>query len=248
MKANRGIIEKIIASILRGKSNLILGVYADEPGSATPNTDPANQPNTQTVNYEDLIAKARKEEKDKLYPRIKELETEVETWTKRCNQHLITIEKREREISELKESLKKISTGENPEVAKMKSEIDRLTQELEAAKSSAPNVEELEKKIKDKYDVLLYREQVLREAGDAIIPELITGTTKEEIDASLTVAKERFQKLQQNILDKAGATHLRTSNPDTSRFTSKEMTLEEFAKLDPRSPEYKEARKKLGFK
>ena len=89
MKNNRGFIvgmrnehiKKLIESIS-------LKAFADEgedggegePGKITP-----------SINYEDLIAKARREEKDKHYKTIEKLKTQVSTLTEQHNNDLLKI-------------------------------------------------------------------------------------------------------------------------------------------------------------
>ena len=72
----------------------------DEQIEETPQVEETSTPQP-TVNFEDLIANARKQEKDKLYPQIKKLEEEKKKLVEKNNQHLLTIGEKDARIKEL---------------------------------------------------------------------------------------------------------------------------------------------------
>ena len=72
-------------------NNLFLTAFAEE----NPNEPPKNEGNT--VNYEQLIAQARREEKEKLYPQIEKLKAQAEVLTKQVNEALLDLGMRLRE-------------------------------------------------------------------------------------------------------------------------------------------------------
>ena len=67
------------------KKIMFMPVFAEEPQGTEPTnpqggqepTEPQNQPSANTVNFEDLIAKARQQEKAKLYPQIQKLQEQI---------------------------------------------------------------------------------------------------------------------------------------------------------------------------
>lgn len=239
-------------------SKVFMSAFADE-GGTTPPTEPVpptTEPPTPSstsgatnpINFEDLIQSARKQEKDKLYPQIKKLEEDKKALIEKNNAHLLNIGEKDSEISSLKKEIEQLkskgaSTSSDNE-KKLQSEVDTLKSELDTLKASTVSREDIEKEIKAEYEVKLYREQKLREVGTSAIPELITGTTKEEIDSSLELAKKRFQDIQQQVL---GGVKIPTASPST-KFNNQDLKIEDLLKLDPRSPEYAELRKKLGLK
>ena len=81
--------------------------------------------------------------------------------------------------------------------------------------------------------------------GDTVIPELITGTTIEEIDASIKVSQERYNQITSKFL---GGVQVPVANVNTSSFQAKDLKIEDIANLDPRSPEYAQLRARLGLK
>lgn len=246
-----------ITRIIRNVSGLI--VYADDAQtSQTPDTTPTQTVTASTINFEDLIAKARKEEKEKLYPQINSLKEEVAKITEKYNKALLTIEELKEEkanlektIAELKNTSNKSEDEKikalNKEIEQLKKENAKLQEELEKNKV---NPQEIEEKIRNEYEVKLYREKILRETtekGIGFIPELVTGTTKEEIDASLELAKKRYEDIISKVAGNFN-TQIPPVNTNVSKINTKDFTIEDLIKLDPRSPEYKELRKKLGLK
>ena len=230
----------------------------DEQIKETPQVEETSTPQ-QTVNFEDLIANARKQEKDKLYPQIKKLEEEKKKLVEKNNQHLLTIGEKDARIKEL-ELLTNSDSVSEKETA-LQNEIESLKTTIANMEKDAISVEEIESSIRAEYEVKLYREQKLREIGDTVIPELIVGTTKEEIDASIVASQERFNQISNKIL---GSVQVPVANVSTSSFQSKDLKLEDIANLDPRgpgsaqladlgnldprSPEYAQLRAKLGLR
>lgn len=232
---------------------IILNAKAEEPPQndvETKDTNGDNQtPNAPVVNFEDLIANARKQEKEKLYPQIKKLEEANKILTEKNNNHLLTIGEKDSRIKELENQIKNMENSNSKSASEkeeaLAKEIESLKQTIANLESNTIDVEELEAQIRGEYEVKLYREQKLREVGDTVIPELITGNTKEEIDQSLEVSKQRFAQLTERIL---GNVNVPMSNVSTSTFHVKDLKIEDIANIDPRSPEYAELRAKLGLK
>lgn len=237
------------------KKLMLMTVFAEEPQQGTEPTEPekveAEPQGTQapTVNFEDLIANARRQEKDKLYPQIKKLEEEKKTLTEKNNNHLLTIGQKDARIQELEKQLESVnanaSKGASERETSLLSEIETLKSTIANMEANTVSREALEEEIKAEYEVKLYREQKLREVGDTVIPELITGTTKEEIDASIEVSKQRFNQITERVL---GGIQVPVANVNTSSFTQKDLKVEDIANLDPRSPEYAQLRAKLGLR
>lgn len=226
-------------------------VFAEEPSNGEPTTPPVapEVPKAPVVNYEDLIASARKQEKDKLYPQIKKLEDEKAVLTEKSNAHLLLIGEKDAEISRLKQELEKVtlasSKGANDKEKTLLSEIETLKGTIADLESNTVTREEIEAEIRGEYEIKLYREQKLREVGENVIPELITGVTKEEIDASIQKSQERFQQIQSRVL---GNVNVPVANANVSGFQAKDLKVEDIANLDPRSPEYAQLRAKLGLR
>ena len=236
------------------KKIMFMPVFAEEPQGTEPTEPQGNgttepQPQANTVNFEDLIAKARQQEKAKLYPQIQKLQEQNNALTEKNNTHLLTIGEKDARISELEKQLAESDNaskkGASEKEASLLSKISELEKELTDIKANTVSREEIEAEIKAEYDVKLYREQKLREVGDTVIPELITGTTIEEIDASIKVSQERYNQITSKVL---GGVQVPVANVNTSSFQAKDLKIEDIANLDPRSPEYVQLRARLGLK
>ena len=222
---------------------------AEEPEQGS---EPQSQPEqpTKTVNFEDLITKARAEEKAKLYPKIQKLEGEKAELVEKNNKLLLDLGTKDAEISDLKSQIEKTKSSkeatESETVKALKDEIKTLKATIKDMESNAVDVDALTESIRGEYDVKLYREQRLREVGETVIPELVMGTTKEEIDASITNAQARFN----DIIAKHGATHVTPTvtpnNVNTQSLNVKDLSVEDISRMTPE--EWAEKRKMLGFK
>jgi hypothetical protein len=254
MKINYGFNAKVNQIVKMAKRTLLLTAYAEE--NDPPNTDPNNPtppatdpPKANPINFEDLIAKARKEEKDKLYPKITALEKERDGLVEKINAHLLTIGQKDTRISELENQIKNSGASESEVVKGLRAEIETLKTQLATAGKNTVDPVEIENRIKSEYEVKLYRMEKLKELAETkegYIPELVTGMTREEIDASLKVAKQRYA----DILKSAGVSNnnIPPVNVNTSKINVKNMKMEDLVNLDPKSAEYKEIRKQLGLK
>ncbi len=224
-----------------------------------------------TINFEQLISAARKEEKDKLYPTIKSLKTELAESTKNLNRSLLAETAAKLETENIKKELEAVKTGKSDpeEVAKLNNQIEALNAEIKALKESTPPDEEaLRKQIESEYEVRYYRDSQLTENKDSILEvfeDLVTGSTKEEVDAAIKAAIEKSKsvKKQLGIVESTEEDPEETkksetkpvqkqrppfSNPSGKSSNTSDLTAADIAKMDVRSDEYKELRKKLGLK
>lgn len=261
MRKNCGIIAGLSNEAIKNLIERIsLKAFAEEPddnGGEQPNQP--NQP-TPTINYEDLIAKARKEEKDKQYKTIEKYKTQVATLTEQHNNDLLKIASLEQKVADAEKKLSTAGTGDSEEIKTLKSQIQTLTSEKadleKKVKDFVPvdrsEIEaEVRKELEAEYEVKTYKVTKMAELKDDIlVPELVMGSTKEEIDASIKAAIERSAEIRKSlgVSDKPKRTPKSASNPSLSGLQDKEYSLEYIASLDVRSPEYAELRKKLGLR
>lgn len=232
-------IKKLLNKIL---SNYTLGLNAEEiPKEETQQKDSVQ------INYEDLVRKAREEEKAKLYPLIEKLKEEKKTLVEKHNNALLTIGQKDEEIEALTKDLASVkkegSRVESEEIAKLKEQIATL-------ESNTVDVEAIKKSVADEYELKLYRMEKLHEVGNKVIPELVTGSTKEEIDASIKASVERYN----SILNSNNSNQ--TQNPTTKptiqtgtpvdTFSLNNLNVEDIANMTPQ--QWAEYRTKLGMK
>ena len=273
----RGIIVETNCSNVNVKKNfkdffstvsrsLVLNVHADEEGGDEPKE--GDEPkNTPTINDEDLISKARKEEKDKQYKTIEKLKGQIETLTKQHNEDLLKVGQLEEDLKTANSKLQTAGQGDSEEIKTLKNEIKTLQEDKKGLEAQLENIyndtvtrEELENEIRTEleaeYTTKTYRAEKMAELKDEIlVPELVIGNTVEEIDASIEVALEKSKSIREKlgIVDgqpesPQGRTPKTPSNPSMSRVQDSQFSMEYIAGLDVSSPEYAEFRKQMGLR
>lgn len=246
---------------------LLLKAYADEEGNPEDN-DPTNdneggtEGNEPTVNYEDLISRARQQERQKQYKKIENLNGSVKTLTEQHNEDLLKIAELEKQLETANKKLTESSGGDSEAVSTLKEEIKTLTKEKEETikafekykeENEPVNREEIEKDIREsleaEYQVKTHKAEVLAEHKDELlVPELVMGNTIEEIDSSLETALKRSAEIAEKV---GGSIKKDTKKPKSgnpSRMSNEELSVDAIASLDPASPEYAEFRKKMGLR
>jgi chromosome segregation ATPase len=225
-----------------------------DKGTGTEPTEPnkGDEPKPQEVDISDMVSKARQQEKNKLYPKIKTLEDEVVKLTGEKGDLEDTVKAQKKQIEDLQKDLQaekdKVGKTDNENIKTLQKEVNSWKKKYEELEKDTPKIEAIEQKLKEEYEVKLYREQVLRETseqGVGIIPELVTGTTKEEIDNTLEQSKSRWTQITQTVVKKS--THkLPAANPSSKAYDLSNMTEEEIRDMSPK--DWAERRKQLGLK
>lgn len=258
---SNGAIKKIIEAVS-------LRAFADEGGDNQPDdvTDGGTKQQP-TINYEDLIAKARKEEKEKQYKTIEKLKGQIATLTEQHNNDLLVKADLEKQLQDANEKLTKAGSGDSEEVKTLKDTIKTLTTEKEALDKKVKEYEskkpvdreevvaEVRAELEAEYEVKTYKATKMAEMKDDIlVPELVFGNTKEEIDASIQSALERSAEIKKNLgistdtKKQEKRTPKTQSNPSVSKVQDTEVSLERLATMDVGSPEYAQLRKQLGLR
>ena len=256
---SNGAIKKLIEAVT-------LRAFADEGDNTNTDSEGGSDEvvKTPTINYEDLIAKARKEEKEKQYKTIEKLKGQIDTLTKQHNDDLLVKADLEKQLHEANEKLTKAGSGDSEEVKTLKETINGLEKEKEALDKKVKeyeehkpvNREEVEAQVRAEleaeYEVKTYKAEKMAELKDDIlVPELVFGSTKEEIDASIQNALERSTEIKKN-LGIGNKQNKRTpkspANPSISGLQDTQVSLERLAMMDVRSPEYAELRKQLNLR
>ena len=263
MFVNRGIIKARTNRLFHTLFTMLsLRAFAEEDGNNSDVDPDAPKGNSGVINYEDLIAKARKEEKEKQYKAIEKLKGQIDTLTRQHNDDLLAYAGLETKYNDLKASF---DNGQSPDVKALQEKVSLLENENKTLKTkvsdfeSKPpvNEEEIENRIRQQlqaeYEVRAYKaEKLLEHKEDILVPELVFGETKEQIDESLKKALERSAEIRKSLgISKDTKPQKRTpktpSNPSISGIQDKEINMEKLATMDVRSPEYAELRKQLGL-
>ena len=264
MFTKSGFIAKQSTELCKQKGlyrSLLLRAFADE-GDNGGSEGNGGEEGAPQINFETLIANARKEEKEKLYPRIKKLEDENKALVQSNNDNLVKLAGVQKELDELK-----ANNGESQKVKDLETQLANAQAEMKSLKESTPNEEEIRARIEAEYEVKLYRNTKLTEGSDkilAVFADEVKGNTKEEIDASFEKAVEKTvqTKKQLGLVDDEG-NPIDTKKKSTKKEDTKSKTppvanpsaeeddkfdLEYVQNLDPRSKEYAEFRKKMGLR
>lgn len=246
-----------VRAVLRKQPfRVFMAVLAEEP------TPPTSDPNLQggdptptptktqtpeptpsgTVNFEDLIGKARKEERDKLYPEINKLKDDK-------NKYLLVIGEKDDEIKSLKD-----------EIATLKGDLGNVNTKLKDSKTNNKALTDLQiqyDSLQKEYDTLQtqyenevnslklqsYKEKKIAEASGEIIAELVNGNTEEEINASYELAKTKYTEITNRALQNV---QMPSVNPASSQISlTQDVSLTDIKQMNPK--QYAEYRKNLGL-
>lgn len=247
-----------------------LTAHADEvDGNSTEGTVTSNSPQ---INYEQLIAVARKEEKDKLYPRIQKLEEDNKKLVETGNSNLIKIGDLTAKLNELTAENQKLKSGdeESQAVKDLQAKITELENENKKLKEETPDKESIEAAIRAEYELKSYITEQKAAHKDAILStflDSITGDSKESVDAVVQELITKTQSIKKDLgliddegnpVEKKPASKSNEgakkksapkANPSANTGeTNAKYDVDYIQNLDPSSEEYKEFRKSLGLK
>jgi chromosome segregation ATPase len=153
----------------------------------------------------DAKAAARTEEKDKLYPEITKLKTDKEAADAKVTEltNSVTelntkvteltakLEAKEKELADMSETGTKNAEYEK-EIGELREGLVKITNAFNA------NQKEIEKMQKAK-EVADFRAEKLKELPDPDFHALVTGSTKEEIEASFVNVKAAYDKVAEKL-------------------------------------------------
>lgn len=148
------------------------------------------------------IEKARREEKDKLYPRLEALDTELKGLRDEA-QRRRQAEEAEVQARVAAEEQAKVEQAERmsaqEQIQAMRAEMDeRLRQERERTES----IEAVLNRERELQTLIEYRDSLLRERGEQIMPQLrdlVAGNSREEIDAAFADAIRRTEAIVSDV-------------------------------------------------
>ena len=155
----------------------------------TDNSQPQSQASNQVnlADQLDMIEKARKQEKDKLYNKMKELEDKNKMFEDFLNQEKQKAEQYAQQLQRQKEQQMSEEEKIKQTVSKLVEQNDYLSKQLEeVARTSQERLRESELKA--------YKAQALAK-NNVLIPELVSGNSVDEIDNAIKLAKEKEQQL-----------------------------------------------------
>ena len=188
-----------------GTEPTVLAAKPDNSGYTT--TPPAVAANTnspaQKFYTEDDLNRVRSQEKDKLYPEIDRLKEELAALKKEQEEKaaakLAKIKAKEEEELSLKELLTKRTEEFEHQ---LKSEKQSLQELLEAERQEREKAFALLEREREFSTLQAYKAQRIDEVRDSIIPELvdlISGNTREELEASIAALTERSSRILDSV-------------------------------------------------
>lgn len=257
MKTNKTLLGKVLERLNMGIRQALADEGAGDPPAQPdggnqdpkPNSQPS-QPAQPSVDFESLIAKARKEEKEKLYPEITKLKEDLEKKVTRINELLLAIGEKDEIISqkdkEIKEAKANSKKSESQEVKDLNLKITELENKL-AEKDGEISTIKLDS----------YKSKKMAEAGGELIPELVTGNSEEEIDLAIEKAKERYKEIVSKVAPTQqtkpqNSTNIPPANPNTQSFDNSQVNVASLSGINLYTPEgkaeYARMRKQMGLK
>ena len=144
---------------------------------------------------EDDLAKVRSQEKEKLYPQIESLKEELNSIRKEKEEEAA---RKEAEAKALAEKAKEEALSELDAKSYADARLAELQEQLERERQERERALALLEREKTFADLQAYRQEVLEQERDNIIPELvdlISGNTREEIQSSVEGLKERSARI-----------------------------------------------------
>jgi len=187
----------------------------------------------------EMLTKARKEEKDKLYKALEKVKSESDA----------AQAERDRVNSELHTATERLKALEGHQMSDMQKFTEQLealrkqNEELKARISSV--VTDAESKIKQS-ELSAYRKQRL-EAEGILMHELVNGSSQEEIDVSIKAVKERQEVIrketEERVRKELAASLPRPIGPSPDSTVAPAANRYEMSKMKP--SEYEAMRKKL---
>lgn len=159
-------------------------------------TGTENQAKTNVKFYtEDDLAKVRSQEKEKLYPQIESLKEELNSIRKEKEEEAA---RKEAEAQSLAEQAKQAALAELDAKSYADARLSELQEQLERERQERERALALLEREKTFADLQAYRQEVLEQERENIIPELvdlIAGNTREEIQSSVEGLKERSARI-----------------------------------------------------
>jgi hypothetical protein len=141
-----------------------------------------------------ILSKAREDEKTKAYNSINKLKEDRATMVSKIKDLETTKDSLQNDLDGVREGKMSELGSVNAELADLRSKHSELETTLEeTVLQAATRVDEI------KLDT--YREKQIAKAG-LQFPELVVGTTQEEIDQAIAATKEKESKMEQRIQQK----------------------------------------------
>ena len=225
-------------------------------GADAPTVTTENAKATSKFYTEEDLAKVRSQEKDKLYPVIEQLKEEVSLLRKEKEDKAAQQAAEAADAEAAKARAEKEAKEADLEVRDLlKVKEQEWQEQLERERQERERAFALLEQERAFTDLQNYRNERLTQEQDSIIPELVdllTGNTREEIDASLEGLKDRSAKILESAQQAMQATRrdmagtratLPPAGPLENNSSQRQFTAQEIASMSVQ--EYAQYREKL---
>jgi DNA repair exonuclease SbcCD ATPase subunit len=204
---------------------------------------------------EEDLARVRSQEKEKLYPQIDELKNKLSALEKEKEERAAQKAAQEAAEAEARAAQEKAKLEEELDVKELLKVKEREWQEqLERERQERERAFALLEREQKFAELQSYRQQILEQERDNIIPELldlVSGNTIEEVQASIDGLKERSARIFESVQEASQATRREMvgtkatlppagpleTNSEQRLLTAQEiasMSMDEYAKYRPR--------------
>ena len=211
---------------------------------------------TQKFYTEEDLAKVRTQEKDKLYPVVEQLKSEVASLKK---------DKEEKAARKAAEEAEKLVKKAEKQKEKLEEDLDakkliklkeaEWQEQLERERQERERAFALLEREKQYADLQSYRQQLVEQERENIIPDLldlIAGNTREEVQASVEGLKARSERILESAQSamqnarkemRGASTNAPTAGPLETNMESRQFTAADIAAMSVN--EYAKYRDKL---
>lgn len=206
---------------------------------SAPTKEPSKEELLTKAQVEDMLTKARKEEKDKLYKSLEKAKLEAKTLQSERDKVL-------EDLNSAKDRLQTLQDSNMSDIEKVNRQIDLLAEQNELLKKQVESVSlQAEKRLRDS-ELKSYRDQQIKASG-LLFPELVEGQSREEIDASINKLLEREQSVRSEIEDKIrGEAAVNVPRPMSPEVSSPNTSVGDRYRISKMSrDEYSAYRQKL---
>ena len=162
------------------------------------------------TDHKAALQKVRDEERTKVYSEFEELKKQITSLVTEKETLTNTVTEKDGKIQEVSDSLEAVKASQKSDgkvdmsklieevTGKQKAAFDKQLSDLRSSNDS--KIEQLQAD-NSKLELERYKEKAIAAAGDRIVKALVSGSSKEEIDASVERAKAEFEVIAKSVGD-----------------------------------------------
>ena len=213
-----------------------------QPDAQEASSDATPKASEETFSKEqvaEMLNKARQDEKSKLYKTIEKNKAEANK----------LVEDRDKvlgELNEAKDRLQLLQDANMSDIEKVNKQLELLAEQNKLLQAQVESVsKQAEERVRNS-ELSAYKQKQI-ESANLMFPEMVSGSTREEIDESIKMLKERESSVRQSLEEKLRAEQAvnvpRPMSPEGSTSTVSVKDRYQLSKLD--RGEYAKVRQKL---